>query len=344
MRPEIRTHSRGGDDGADAAEGAARRDGSPSAPGSGDPLARAHRTRPLPEGLRSLAEAVGGTPLLPLPSPSEEVRILGKAEWTNPGGSVKARPARAMVLEAWAEGRLPERRLLDASSGNTGIAYAALGAAGGFGVTLCVPESASRERIRTLRALGAELVLTDPAEGSDGSIRRARELAGEFPDRFWYADQYGNPGNPRAHERTTGPEIRRQTGGEVTYLVAGLGTTGTLVGTGRHLKARDPSTRVVGVEPARPLHGIEGLKHLDTAIRPPIFDPSVPDRRVGVETERAREATRRLAREAGILAGVSSGAAWSAARELARRIERGTVVIVLADAGDRYLGEDWWDG
>lgn len=326
-----------GDDGTGAA-------GSEAAAPVDELLRRAGAARPLPEGLRALAASVGRTPLLPLPSPSDDVRILGKAEWTNPGGSVKARPARAMVLEAWAEGRLPDCRLLDASSGNTAIAYATLGAAGGFGVTLCVPESASRERLRSLRALGAELVLTDPVEGSDGAIRRARELAREEPDRFWYADQYGNPANPRAHERTTGPEILRQTGGRVTHLVAGLGTTGTLVGAGRRLKERDPGIRVVGVEPATPLHGIEGLKHLETAIRPPIFDPSVPDRRIGIATERAQEAARRLAREAGLLAGVSSGAAWAAARDVAREIGEGTVVAVLADAGDRYLSQDWWDG
>ncbi len=345
MEPESRAGPADEAGGSPAVRGPARRAGRDGPNRRDDDLLRrADEERPLPDGLRALAEAVGGTPILPLPSPVEEVRILGKAEWTNPGGSVKARPARAMVLEAWAGGRLPGRRLLDASSGNTAIAYAALGAAGGFGVTLCVPESASRERIRTLRALGAELVLTDPMEGSDGAIRRARELARDAPDRFWYADQYGNPAGVRAHERTTGPEIRRQTGGRVTHLVAGLGTTGTLVGAGRRLKARDPSVRAVGVEPATPLHGIEGLKHLETAIRPPIFDASVPDRRIAVETERARAATRRLAREAGLLVGVSSGAAWAAAREVARELDAGTLVVVLADAGDRYLSEDWWDG
>lgn len=308
------------------------------------PLARAEAARPLPAGLRALAEAVGDTALLPLPSPNDRVRILGKAEWTNPGRSVKARPARAMVLEAWAERLLPGRRLLDASSGNTAIAYAVLGAAGGFGVTLCVPGSASGERIRTLRAHGAELVVTDPMEGSDGAIRRARELAAERPDRFWYADQYGNPANAKSHERTTGPEIWRQTGGSVTHVVAGLGTTGTLMGVGRHLKGRDPAVRAIGVEPATPLHGIEGLKHLASAIRPPIFDASVPDRRIGVATERAQEAARKLAREAGLLVGVSSGAAWVAARKIARELEEGTVVVLLPDGGDRYLSEDWWDG
>ena len=296
----------------------------------------------MPRGLRALGEAIGDTPLLPLPSPREAVRLLGKAEWMNPGGSVKDRPAWTMVRQAWREGALPARRLLDASSGNTAIAYAMLGAAGGFGVTLCVPESASQERIRTLRALGAELLLTDPMEGSDGAIRRARALAEEHPERFWYADQYHNPANPRAHQEGTGPEIWRDTGGSVTHLVAGLGTTGTLMGTGRWLRERRPDVRLVGVEPDTPLHGIEGLKHLETALRPSIFDADLPDRRIAVATEDAQEATRTLARETGLFVGVSSGAAWSAARRLAEELETGTVAVILPDGGGRYLSERWW--
>ncbi len=298
--------------------------------------------RPMPEGLRALGEAIGGTPLLPLPSPRPGVRILGKAEWTNPGGSVKDRPAWTMVREAWREGHLPGRRLLDASSGNTAIAYAMLGAAGGFGVTLCVPESASEERIRTLEAYGADLLLTDPMDGSDGAIRRARELAEERPDRFWYADQYDNPANPLAHREGTGPEIWRDTRGGVTHLVAGLGTTGTLVGAGGWLRERRPDVRLVGVEPDAPLHGIEGLKHLETAIRPAIVDDGLPDVRLAVATERAQEAARRLARETGLFAGVSSGAAWAAAREVAEGLEEGRIVVILPDGGGRYLSERWW--
>jgi cysteine synthase B len=271
------------------------------------------------------------------------VEILGKAEWMNPGGSVKDRPAWSMVREALEEGRLPGRRLLDASSGNTAIAYAMLGAAGGFGVTLCVPESASRERVRTLRAYGAELVITDPMEGSDGAIRRAREMAAESPDRFWYADQYDNPANPRAHYRTTGPEIVEQSEGALTHFVAGLGTTGTLMGTGRYLREHHPEVRLVGVEPAEALHGIEGLKHLETAIRPGIWDDGVPDVRIAVGTEDAREGARRLAREAGLFVGASAGAAWVASRRLAERVGRGTVVTILCDGGDRYLSEEWWE-
>jgi len=256
---------------------------------------------------------------------------------------VKDRPAWAMVREALARGDLDGRRLLDASSGNTAIAYAMLGAACGFGVTIFLPGSASEERVRTLRAYGAELEVTDPLEGSDGSIRRARERAGERPAEYWYADQYGNPANPRAHYETTGPEIWRQTRGRVTHFVAGLGTTGTLVGTGRYLRERSPGVRVVGVEPATALHGIEGLKHLETAIRPGIFDPDVEDERIAVETEAAQAEARRLARAHGVFVGISSGAALHAARRLARRIGRGTVVAVLPDGGGRYLSEGWWE-
>lgn len=296
----------------------------------------------LPPGARALVAAIGDTPLLPLPSPTPRVSILGKAEWLNPGGSVKDRTAWSIVRAALRERRLPGRRLLDASSGNTAIAYAMLGAAAGFGVTLCVPGNASPERLRTLRAYGAELELTDPLEGSDGAIRRARELAAGQPDRLWHADQYGNPENWRAHYRTTGPEIWRQSRGRVTHLVAGLGTTGTLVGAGRRLRELEPSVRVIGVEPSTPLHGIEGLKHLESAEVPAIFDASVPDERIGISTEEAQETTRRLARETGLFVGPSSGAAVAACVRLARRIESGCLVTVLCDGGSRYLSEDWW--
>lgn len=305
----------------------------------------------LPPAARALVARIGGTPLVPLPSAVEGVRILGKAEWLNPGGSVKDRPAWFMVREALERGVLHTgpgasaggRRLLDASSGNTAIAYAMLGAALGFGVTIHLPENATRERVRTLRAYGAELVLTDPMEGTDGAIRTARERAEAEPDRWWYADQYGNPANPRAHYETTAPEIWEQTAGEVTHLVAGLGTTGTLVGTARRLRELRPGIGVVAAEPDEAMHGIEGLKHLPTARTPEIWDPSVPDRTVRVGTEEAREATRRLAREAGLFVGPSSGAAWLAARRVAAELESGTVVTVLPDGGGRYLSEAWWE-
>lgn len=292
---------------------------------------------------RALVARIGNTPLLPLPSPSSAVRILGKAEWMNPGGSVKDRAAWSIVRGGLRAGDLPGRRLLDASSGNTAIAYAMLGAAAGFGVTICLPGNASRERATTLTAYGAELELTDPLEGTDGAIRRAAELAEGEPERLWYADQYGNDDNWRAHYEGTGPEIWRQTRGAITHFVAGLGTTGTLVGAGRRLRELSPDVRIVGVEPATPLHGLEGLKHLATARVPAIWDPSVPDERLAVETEEAQERAVRLAREAGLFVGPSSGAAYAAALRVAEGLERGTVVTVLPDGGDRYLSEPWWD-
>ncbi|MFQ5678132.1 MAG: PLP-dependent cysteine synthase family protein [Gemmatimonadota bacterium] len=291
---------------------------------------------------RALVERIGGTPLFPLPSPGPRVRILGKAEWFNPGGSVKDRPAWRIVRRALREGMLPERRLLDASSGNTAIAYAWLGSAIGFPVTLCLPANASPERLGTLRAYGAELVLTDPLEGTDGAIQRARRLAAAHPRRFWYADQYANAENWRAHYLGTATEIWAQTRGRLTHFVAGLGTSGTLVGTGRRLRELRPTVRIVSVEPAEPLHGLEGLKHMETALRPAIYDDSVAHERLGVATEEAQEHAVRLAREAGLLVGPSSGAAYAAALRVAARLEHGTIVPVLPDAGTRYLGGPWW--
>ncbi len=293
----------------------------------------------IPPRLLALGAEIGDTPLLPLPSPRKEVRVFGKAEWMNPGGSVKDRPAWNIVRAAFEAGRLPGRRLLDASSGNTGIAYAMLGAAGGFGVTICLPGSASRERRLTLEALGAELRITDPLEGTDGAIEEARALAEREPERFWYADQYANDQNWRAHYEKTGPEIRRQVPGGITHFVAGIGTSGTLVGAGRRLRELVRGIRVIGVEPAEPLHGIEGLKHLETAIRPRIYDPEAVDETVFVETEAARAHARRLAREAGLFVGVSSGAAFAAALRAAASLQRGTVVTVLPDGGERYLSD-----
>lgn len=297
----------------------------------------------LPPPARTLASRIGDTPIIPLPGAPEGVELLGKAEWFNPGGSVKDRPAWAMVRAALARGDLPSRRLLDASSGNTAIAYAMLGAAVGFGVTICLPANASRARKRTLRAYGAETVETDPLEGSDGAIRRARRLAERRPGEYWYADQYSNPANWRAHRDTTAPEVWNQTGGRITHLVAGLGTTGTLVGTARGLRVRKESVRTVAVQPASGLHGIEGLKHLETAEVPGIWDPEAADEHLFVSTEEAQEGARRLAREAGLFVGVSSGAAWTAARRVTGRLERGTVVAVLPDGGERYLNEEWGD-
>jgi cysteine synthase B len=284
---------------------------------------------------------VGNTPLIPV-RPSAGPPVCLKCEWLNPGGSVKDRAALFILRDGLARGALPGTRLLDASSGNTAIAYAMLGAAAGIGVTVCVPANATPERRALLEAYGAEVVLTDPLEGSDGAIRRARELAAARPDRYWYADQYNHPANPRAHYATTAEEIWRQTDGRVTHLVAGVGTTGTLVGAGRRLKELDPAVQVVAVQPDGPFHGLEGLKHLDTAIMPGIYDPALPDRTEFVSTEEAEVAVRGLARDAGLFVGWSTGAAMVGAQRVltARPPDRPTTCVVIApDAGTRYLSE-----
>jgi S-sulfo-L-cysteine synthase (O-acetyl-L-serine-dependent) len=289
---------------------------------------------------------IGETPLVELVriARGSGLRVLAKLEGSNPGGSVKDRAARAIVTDAFREGALPARRLLDASSGNTGIAYAMLGSALGFGVTLCLPASASPERKRILAAYGAEVVETDALEGSDGAIRRARELAALDRDRYFYADQYSNPANPRAHAETTGPEILRQLAGRpLDLFVAGLGTSGTFVGVSRLLAAASPSTCRLAVEPDAPLHGVEGLKHMPTSLVPPIYDPTLAHEVVRVSTEEAQDAARRLAREEGLLAGVSSGAALAATLRCGRGREA-TAVVIFPDGGDRYLSERFWEG
>lgn len=292
-----------------------------------------------------LEERVGNTPLLDVSHMFDAagVRVLAKAEWHNPGGSVKDRPALRIVRDAIGRGDLtPETTLLDATSGNTGIAYAWLGAAKGFRVKLCLSEAASPERKKILTAYGAELEYTDPQEASDGAIRRARELVDEEPDAYYYADQYGNPSNVLAHMETTGPEVWAQTDGTLTHFVAGLGTTGTLVGTSHFLQSQDADVEVVGVEPDGPLHGLEGLKHLDSAIVPPIFEPDAADRRVDVATDDAYRWCRRAARDHGLLVGVSSGAALAACEDVVAGLDDGVVVTVFPDAGDKYLSEGFW--
>ncbi len=293
---------------------------------------------------RDILELIGGTPLVPLrfSEVAPAVQILAKAEWMNPGGSVKDRAARAIVSEAERSGSLPRQRLLDASSGNTAIAYAMLGAARGFAVTICLPGNASAERKALLRAYGAEIIETDPSEGSDGAILHARELARNDPERYFYADQYNNPANARAHYATTGPEIWRQTGGGVTHLVAGLGTSGTLMGSGRYLRERDDRIELIAVEPDDGFHGIEGLKHLPTAIVPGLYDPALPSRTLRVRTEEAYAMTRKLARSQGLLVGPSSGAAAWAACRVAEELERGCIVVIFPDGGDRYLSQGLW--
>jgi cysteine synthase B len=288
----------------------------------------------------ALWSTVGNTPLLPVELPAGQGRLFLKAEWLNPGGSVKDRAARSILRDALRRGELPGKRLLDASSGNTGIAYAMLGAAAGVGVTICLPANASPERKALLEIYGAEVILTDRLEGTDGAVERAQELVAEFPDRYFYADQYSNPANPRAHRETTGPEIWAQTQGRVTHFVAALGTTGTMMGTGGFLREKKPSVRLVGVQPDSPLHGLEGLKHLATTAHPPaLFDPRVPDVLVEVPTETADRTARWLARETGYLVGWSAGAASATALDIVRDSPDACVVVIGCDTGARYLSD-----
>ena len=317
---------------------------------AGNVAGATHEVRTVP-GRREpvLWGLVGNTPIIPLDPPegpgSPRPALLLKAEWFNPGGSVKDRPACEILRSGLAMGTLPQRRLLDSSSGNTAVAYAMLGAAAGIGVTVCVPANASRARRYQLRLHGAEVIETDPLEGSDGAIRRAQELTAAEPERYWYADQYNNPANPQAHERTTGPEIWRATRGRITHLVAGVGTTGTLVGAGRFLKGRRPDICLVAVQPESPLHGLEGLKHLATAIVPGIYDPSLVDETVFVATEVAEAKARQLARERGLFVGWSAGAAVVAAEAVLARAaaERGrppVVVAIAPDGGSSCLADE----
>ena len=304
--------------------------------------------RPAPlmlEGGMALLEAVGKTPLLPLRRVTKElspdVKVYAKAEWFNPGGSVKDRPAFNIIRSAVFEGKLlPGMRLLDSTSGNMGIAYATFGAALDIPVTLAVPSNASPERMAILRALGAELVLTDAMEGSDGAIRVARKMAAERPDLYYYANQYDNPANWQAHYQTTGPEIVEQTRGTVTHFVAGLGTSGTLTGVSKYLREYNPGIEIIAVQPDSPFHGLEGLKHLPSTIQPGIFDPTTPDRTIEIPTERAYEMVACLARKEGYFVGISSGAAAVAALEAASTLESGVVVTVFPDAGYKYLSDE----
>lgn len=304
-----------------------------------------------PRGLpraRDLESQIGNTPLLALQRVARGlpagVSVLVKAEHLNPGGSVKDRAALAMILDGERSGRLyPGKVILDATSGNTGIAYAMIGAARGYSVTICLPGNASVERKRMLQVLGAEIIETDPLQGSDGAQVVAREMATHDPVRYFYPDQYNNDANWRAHYEGTGPEIWEQTAGRITHFVAGLGTCGTFTGVGRRLKELNPAVRLISMEPDSPIHGLEGLKHLPTSRMPGIFDPSLADETVEVETESAQAMTRRLSREEGLFVGVSSGANVVAALELARGLPPGSVVVtILCDGGERYLSERFW--
>ena len=287
--------------------------------------------------------SIGNTPLIRLRG--DGVEVYAKAEHMNPGGSVKDRAARAMVLDGERTGRLkPGKTILDATSGNTGIAFAMIGAALGYPVTLCLPRNASPERKRTLRIYGAEVIETDPMEATDGAQRRANALAAESPDRYFYADQYNNDANWRAHFETTGVEIWEQTAGRITHFVAGLGTSGTFVGTTRRLRQMNPAVRAVSMQPDLPLHGLEGMKHMATAMVPGIYDRSLADEEVEVGTADAQEMTRQLARKHGLMVGVSAGANVFAALRLARTLPAGSVVVtILCDAGSRYLADGFWE-
>src|SRR5919198_3323965 len=294
----------------------------------------------------SVFDMIGRTPLVRLHQFEREtpgVELYAKAEWQNPGGSVKDRAAARMILEGEATGKLTANRvILDATSGNTGIAYAMVGAARGYRVKLCLPENVSNERRLILRALGAELVLTSPLEGTDGAIREARRLSAEDPERYFYPDQYNNDANWRAHYDTTAPEIIEQTSGGLTHFVAGLGTSGTFVGTGRRLRRFNQAIKLISFQPDSPFHGLEGLKHMETAIVPGIYDPSLADQDLHIETERAYGMVRRLAREEGLLAGISSGAAVAAMIDVARGLDRGIVVTIFPDGAEKYLNERFW--
>ena len=301
----------------------------------------------ISHGPADVLALIGNTPLVRfvrIRPASAAVEIYAKAEWENPGGSVKDRPALNIVREAEAAGLMSrDRILIDSTSGNTGIAYAMICAAKGYRVRLCMPSNASLERKRILNAYGAEIVFTDPMEGSDGAIRRVRALAKETPELYFYANQYDNPANWRAHYLATAPEIFAQTEGRVTHYVAGLGTSGTFIGTARRLKELNPRIRCVSFQPDSPFHGLEGMKHMPTAIKPGIYDPSVADENLEISTEDAYAMTLRLAREEGLLVGVSAGAALVAALKVANQLSSGVVVTIFPDSGDKYLSERFWD-
>jgi cysteine synthase B len=297
----------------------------------------------------SILERIGNTPLVRVDITAHlpGIQILGKAEWANPGGSVKDRAASAIVADAQKRGLLNDKRgLLDATSGNTGIAYAMLGAALGFPVTLCMPSNVSPERKRYLAAYGAEILWTDPADGSDGAIRKARALAAAEPEKYFYADQYSNDENWRAHYRTTGPEIWEQTEGQITHFVAGLGTSGTFMGTARRLRELNPSIRCISMQPDSPFNGLEGLKYMPTAIVPRIYDPAFADENVEMSTEASYKMVKSLARNQGLLVGISAAAAVATSLQIAEREaaagREAVIVTILCDSAEKYMSERFW--
>ncbi len=302
---------------------------------------------------RNIERQIGNTPLLSFRRITQalpaEVRVLAKAEWQNPGGSVKDRAAYQIIRSAEADGRLrPGKIILDSTSGNTGIAYAMIAAAKDYRVKLMLPENVSPERVSILRAYDVDLEFTDPLEGSDGALKAVSALAAREPERYFYADQYNNPANWQAHYEGTGVEIWRQTRGVATHFVAGLGTSGTLMGTGRRLKEYNAAVEIISVEPDSPFHGLEGLKHMATAIQPGIYDGRLADRQLAVRTEEAHAMALRLAREEGYLVGISAAAAMvgalRVAEDLAERGRSGTVVTLFPDNAYKYLNEAFWWG
>ena len=299
------------------------------------------------QGPRDVLALIGQTPLLRLQRVGADfpgVEFYAKVEWANPGGSVKDRPAMNIIREAERAGLMTKDKILiDSTSGNTGIAYAMICAARGYRLRLFMPSNVSQERKQILKAYGAEIVYTDPMEGSDGAIRKVREMASEEPALYFYANQYDNPNNWRAHYQTTAPEIFEQTEGRVTHFVAGLGTSGTFVGTARRLKELNPRVHCTSFQPDSAFHGLEGLKHMPTAIVPKIYDPGLADENLEISTEAAYAMTVRLAREEGLLVGVSAGAAMVACLKVAQKFRRGVLVTIFPDGGDKYLSERFWD-
>ena len=297
-------------------------------------------------GPQKVVDLIGRTPLIDLSALVEnpEVQLYAKAEYANPAGSVKDRPGLAMVRDAAERGLLKSgRRILDATSGNTGIAYAMVGAAMDVKVTLCLPSNASPERKKVLKAYGAELILTDPMDGTDGAIREARKMVEADPNTYVYLDQYSNEENWRSHLETTGPEIWEQTEGSVTHFITGLGTSGTFTGVGRYLLSKNSQVRLISVEPSSPLHGLEGMKHMASAMVPAIYDPDLADEARTCQTETAHAMVRSLARKFGLLVGVSSGCNVASALKLSEEIDTGVIVTVLCDSADKYLSERFWE-
>lgn len=312
------------------------------------PVTKAIRATPGTKRADSVIDLIGNTPLIRLRKIAErvnpDVEIYAKAEWFNPGGSVKDRPALWMILDGMRSGKLTrDKVIMDSSSGNTAIAYAMLGAALGFRVELVTPENINVERKKALEAFGSRIIYSSPLEGSDGAIKLAKKLRDEKPERYFMPDQYNNCLNPVSHYESTAPEILQQTRGRVTHFMAGIGTSGTLMGTGKRLREYNPEIKVISIEPAEPLHGLEGLKHMATSIVPGIFVPEFPDERMYVTTEDSYRVMKELLKTEGIFVGHSGGAVIHATLEYAKRLKEGVVVTVLPDSGYRYLsGGIWW--